>query len=165
MTFTKPSGGCLPPWRDWEATTTYTRLKIGGNASPKWRNTPGDRVANLPQMPLEGHFQRVNTPLRKLTPRERNVVIAGTIATVGVILTLILATASDSRPGPAAGCVSAVVAGRVGGEPVNGCGEDAKEICARSANYDNPRARTIGEVCDEAGIAVTPAEIAAAAQG
>jgi hypothetical protein len=116
-------------------------------------------------MPLEGHFQRVNTPLRKLTARERNVLVAGTLVTVVTILALILATAGDSRPAPAAGCVSAVVAGRVGGEPVNGCGEDAKEICARSANYDNPRARTIGEVCDEAGIVVTQAEIAAAAQG
>jgi hypothetical protein len=115
-------------------------------------------------MPLEGHFERVNTPLRKLTPRERNVVIAGTLITVGVILALILATASDSRPAPAAGCVSAVVAGRVGGEPVNGCGADAKAICARSANYDNPRARTINGKCDEAGIVVTPAEVAAAAR-
>lgn len=115
-------------------------------------------------MPLEGHFQRVNTPLRKLTARERNVLIAGMLVTIVAILALILATASDSRPAPAAGCVSAVVAGRVGGEPVNGCGEDAKEICARSANYDNPRARTINAKCDEAGIAVTQAEIAAAAK-
>jgi len=116
-------------------------------------------------MPLEGHFQRVNTPLRKLTPRERNVLIGGTLVTLVAILVLILVTAGDSRPGPAAGCVSAVVAGRVGGEPVNGCGPKAKEICARSANYDNPRARTIGEACNEAGIVVTPAEIAAAVQG
>ena len=115
-------------------------------------------------MPLEGHFQRVNTPLRKLTARERNVLIAGMLVTVVAILALILATASDSRPAPAAGCVSAVVAGRVGGEPVNGCGADAKAICARSANYDNPRARTINEKCDEAGVVVTPAEISAAAR-
>ncbi|HMJ73675.1 MAG TPA: hypothetical protein VK471_09960 [Solirubrobacterales bacterium] len=115
-------------------------------------------------MPLEGHFQRVNTPLRRLSPRERNVVIAGLLVTIVAILALILATAGDSRPGPAAGCVSAVVAGRVGGEPVNGCGQEAKAICARSANYDNPRARTIGEACDEAGVVVTRAEISAAAK-
>jgi hypothetical protein len=115
-------------------------------------------------MPLEGHFQRVNTPLRRLTSRERNVVVVATLVTAVAILALILATAGDSRPEPAAGCVSAVVAGRVGGEPVNGCGAEAKAICARSANYDNPRARTIGEKCDEAGIVVTPAEVAAAAQ-
>ena len=57
-----------------------------------------------------------------------------------------------------------IVAGRVGGEPVNGCGSDAKAICARSANYDNPRARTINAKCDEAGVVVTPAEIDAAAK-
>lgn len=115
-------------------------------------------------MPLEGHFQRVNTPLRRLTARERNVLVVGTLVTVAVLLALILATASDSRPGPAAGCVSAVVAGRVGGEPVNGCGAEAKEICARSSNYDNPRARTINGACDEAGVTVTQAEISAAAK-
>lgn len=116
-------------------------------------------------MPLEGHFQRVNTPLRKLTGRETKVLVAGTLVTVVAILALILATASDSRPAPLPGCVSTVVAGRVGGEPVNGCGAKAKAICARSANFDDPRARKIGEVCDEAGIAVTPAEVAAAGQG
>lgn len=124
----------------------------------------GSQGANLPQMPLEGHFERVNTPLRKLTPRERNVLVGGTLVTLATILVLILATAGDSRPGPAAGCVSTVVAGRVGGEPINGCGKDAKVICARSASYDNPRAQTINEKCDEAGIVVTQAEIAAAAK-
>jgi hypothetical protein len=116
-------------------------------------------------MPLEGHFQRVNTPLRKLTGRERKVLIAGSVVTALAILALILATAGDSRPGPAAGCIETVVAGRVGGEPVSGCGAEARAICARSANFDDPRARKIGEVCDESGIAVTPAEVAAAAQG
>lgn len=126
---------------------------------------PGPQAgAKVPPMPLEGHYQRVNTPLRRLSKRERNVVLAGTLVTIGVILALILATAGDSRPQPAAGCISAVVAGRVGGEPVNGCGAEAKAICARSANYDNPRARTISAKCDEAGVVVTPGEVAAAAK-
>lgn len=115
-------------------------------------------------MPLEGHYRTVNTPLRKLTGRERGVVLAGLAAIVIAILALVLATAGDSRPGPAEGCVSAVVAGRVGGEPVNGCGEKAKRICALSANYDTPRAQTISAKCAEAGIVVTPAEVAAAAR-
>jgi hypothetical protein len=115
-------------------------------------------------MPLEGHYRRVNTPLRSLARRERSVVLAGALVTIGAILTLILATAGDSRPEPAAGCISAVVAGRVGGEPVNGCGAEARAICARSANYDNPRAHTIEAKCDEAGVVVTPGEIAAAAK-
>ena len=80
------------------------------------------------------------------------------------LLVLILATAGDSRPGPAPGCISTVVAGRVGGEPVNGCGAKAQAICARAANFDDPRAQKIGEVCREAGIEASPAPPGAAAQ-
>src|SRR5258708_2841736 len=103
-------------------------------------------------MPLEGHFQRVNTPLRKLSGREIKVLVAGTVVTVVALLALILATASDSRPAPAPGCVSTVVAGRVGGEPVNGCRAEARAIFARSARFGHPPARTIPETLPEAGI-------------
>lgn len=103
-------------------------------------------------MPLEGHFQRVNTPLRKLTGREIKVLVGGTAVMVAAILALILATAGDSRPGPSPGCIEVVVAGRVGGEPVNACGAEAKAICARSAQFDVPRSHTIVDACLEAGI-------------
>jgi hypothetical protein len=103
-------------------------------------------------MPTEGHWRRVNTPLRQLTRRERNVLIAGTVVTTLAVLTLLAVTAGDSRPGPKPGCISVVVAGRVGGEPVSGCGAEAKAICARSAQFDVPRARTILEACREQGV-------------
>jgi hypothetical protein len=106
-------------------------------------------------MPLEGHFQRVNTPLRRLTKRERNVVIAGLAVTLAALLALILATASDSRPQPAAGCIYTVVAGRTGGEPVHGCGAEAEAICAHSARFQDPRAEKVVEVCREAGVPTT----------
>jgi hypothetical protein len=128
------------------------RLKIGGEDSPQWRDRACREGFNLPPMPLEGHFKRVNTPLRKLTARERNVVIATIAVTTAALLAVVLMTAGDSRPGPAPGCIETVVAGRVGGEPVNGCGAEAKAICARSAKFDNPRAHTIGEACREEGI-------------
>ncbi|HEY6551203.1 MAG TPA: hypothetical protein VIY71_08405 [Solirubrobacterales bacterium] len=106
-------------------------------------------------MPLEGHFQRVNTPLRRLTKRERNVVIAGLVVTLAALLALILATASDSRPQPAAGCIYTVVAGRTGGEPVHGCGAEAEAICAHSARFQDPRSETVVEACREAGVPTT----------
>jgi predicted metal-binding membrane protein len=106
-------------------------------------------------MPLEGHFQRVNTPLRRLTKRERNVVIAGLVVTLASLLALILATASDSRPQPAPGCIYTVVAGRTGGEPVHGCGAEAEAICAHSARFHNPRSETVVEACREAGVPTT----------
>jgi hypothetical protein len=110
------------------------------------------RRDNLGAMPMEGHWRRVNTPLRRLTARERGVLIAGTAVTVLAIVALVLATAGDSRPAPGPGCIYVVVAGRVGGEPVHGCGAEARAICARSARFEDPRAETIGEACRQAGI-------------
>jgi hypothetical protein len=101
---------------------------------------------------MEGHWRRVNTPLRKVTGRERNVLIAGLTATAVAIMAILLLTAGDSRPGPKPGCISVVVAGRVGGEPVSACGAEARAICARSAQFDVPRSRTILAACREQGI-------------
>jgi predicted metal-binding membrane protein len=106
-------------------------------------------------MPLEGHFQRVNTPLRRLTRRERNVVIAVVAITLASFIALLLATASDSRPGPAPGCIRVIVAGRTGGEIVAGCGASAEAICAHSARFDDPRAAKVVESCREAKVPTT----------
>ena len=67
-------------------------------------------------MPLEGHWQRVNTPLRRLTRRERYVAIAALAITAVALAVLLLATAEDSQPPPAPGCIRVAVAGRTGAE-------------------------------------------------
>jgi predicted metal-binding membrane protein len=103
-------------------------------------------------MPLEGHYKRANTPLRRLTRRERNVVLAGLAVTVVALLALVLATAGDSQPPPAAGCIRVAVAGRVGGELIHPCGAEAVATCKRSATFDSERSRTIVAACEEAGI-------------
>lgn len=108
-------------------------------------------------MPLEGHYKRVNTPLRRLTKRERNVVIGVLAVTVVAILALMLAPASDSDSNAAAGpgCIYTVVAGRTGGEPVHGCGTEAEEICAHATQFDDPRADKIVATCEGAGVSTT----------
>lgn len=98
-------------------------------------------------MPLEGHFQRVNTPLRRLTKRERNVVIAGLATTLIALAVLIFATAGNSQPPPAPGCIRASVAGRTGAELIQACGKEARELCARSAGRDEPQYRAIAASC------------------
>jgi hypothetical protein len=103
-------------------------------------------------MPLEGHWQRTNTPLRRLTKRERNVVIAGLATTLIALAVLLLATAGDSQPPPAPGCISVPVAGRTGAELVHGCGAEAREICARAASRDDPGSEAIVASCGERGI-------------
>jgi len=103
-------------------------------------------------MPLEGHFQRVNTPLRRLTKRERNVVIAGAVVTFVALAALILATAGDSQPPPAPGCIRASVAGRTGAELIQACGKEARELCARSAGRDEPQYQAIAKSCSDQDI-------------
>lgn len=103
-------------------------------------------------MPLEGHWQRTNTPLRKLTLRERRVVVWGTLATAIVLLALVLATAGDRQPDPAAGCIRASIAGRTGAELINGCGQRAVALCRRAAGRDEPWATSVSDACRAAAI-------------
>ena len=103
-------------------------------------------------MPLEGHWQRTNTPLRRLTKRERNVVISGLALTLVALAVLLLATAGDSKPPLAPGCISVPVAGRTGAELVHGCGVEAREICARATTRDDPGSQAIVASCSERGI-------------
>lgn len=103
-------------------------------------------------MPLEGHWQRTNTPLRRLTKRERTVVLGGLTATLIAITILLFATAGDSQPPPAPGCISVSVAGRTGAELVHRCGLEARELCARAASRDEPAYRAITAGCEGQGI-------------
>ena len=109
-------------------------------------------------MPLEGHYRRVNTPLRKLTARERNVVIAVGLVTLVAILALLFVPGHNDRPlldergGQQTGCIETAVAGRVGSEPIVGCGARAEALCKRASGYTGPRAETIVDACAEAGV-------------
>jgi hypothetical protein len=103
-------------------------------------------------MPLEGHWERVNTPVRRLTRRERMVVLIGVAATAITCLVLVLSTVGDSRPAPAPGCIYALVAGPTGSMPVSGCGAQARTICARHQTGEDPPSRTIRASCRRAGL-------------
>jgi peptidoglycan/LPS O-acetylase OafA/YrhL len=103
-------------------------------------------------VPLEGHWERVNTPLRRLTRRERNVMICAVLATIAAIVVLVALTASDSRPAPGPGCIYAIVPGAMGAAPVDGCGARARNICANHATLDDPGSRAIQADCRRAGL-------------
>lgn len=111
------------------------------------------RGAKLGAMPLEeGHWRRSNTPLRRLTRRERNVVSAGLATTIVALVALVLATAGGTHPGPGPGCISAQVAGRTGAELVAGCGAKAVDVCRRASRLEGIQAETVTDACVEAGI-------------
>jgi hypothetical protein len=118
-------------------------------------------------MPLEGHFHRVNTPLRRLTKRERNVVIAAVTVTFVSLLALVLATAGDSQPPPAPGCIRVSIAGRTGAELIQACGTEARELCAQVAGIDDPQNLAIAAGCSDQHIRplAAPAGAGAASSG
>lgn len=105
-------------------------------------------------MPLEGHYQKVNTPLRQLGARERWIVAIGSLVILVAMLALIFIPSTTEHPFTSTqrGCIEVGVAGRVGSEPVIGCGQKAVAICRRAAEFDNPRADTIIGACKEQGI-------------
>jgi hypothetical protein len=103
-------------------------------------------------MPLEGHWQKQSTPLRKLTARERRAGLAVLVVTVVALLAVVLATAGDSNPPTPKGCISATVAGIVGAETISGCGAEAEAKCAHAALFESPRANTVVAECERQGV-------------
>jgi len=105
-------------------------------------------------MPLEGHYERQTTPLYKLSGRELKAAGAALVVTVVAMLAIVAFTVSDSRPGPAQGCIRSTVAGKVGAETVSGCGQEAVALCSHAANFtgESQRARTVVADCKQQGV-------------
>jgi len=103
-------------------------------------------------MPLEGHYERQNTPLYKLSPREIKVAFGIVIVTLVAMIAVVAATAGDSNPPPALGCINPTVAGIVGAETINRCGQEAVETCAHAAEYTGARAETIVANCEKQAV-------------
>ena len=104
-------------------------------------------------MPLEGHWNRVNTPVRQLTGRERRIVAGALAFVTALTLAIVLLVATSSTKPPPAGCIDTVVAGVMGGQPVRGCGEQARAICAHHLHGTDPGSHAILADCRRAGIA------------
>jgi hypothetical protein len=110
-------------------------------------------------VPLEGHWQRVNTPLRETTPRERWIVraLVGLLAGAALVGAVVLiATSSGSGSGTggtgsAAGCVNVDVPSTMGGSAIHACGKNAQTFCRGPlAHSSDLRARALA-ACREAG--------------
>ncbi len=103
-------------------------------------------------MPLEGHYERQTTPLRKLTPRESRAALGALVVTLAAMLIVVLMTVGDSSDPVAEGCTKSTVAGIVGAETIAGCGQEAVKICSRAAEFSGARAETIVSDCNKYGI-------------
>jgi hypothetical protein len=100
-------------------------------------------------MPLEGHYERQTTPLYKLSRRELKVAFSILLVTLAAMVAVVAATAGDSNPPPAIGCINPTVAGIVGAETINRCGQEAVDTCSHAAEFTGARAETIVANCNQ----------------
>jgi hypothetical protein len=100
-------------------------------------------------MPLEGHYERQTTPLYKLSKRELKVAFSILLVTLAAMVAVVAATAGDSNPPPAIGCINPTVAGIVGAETINRCGQEAVDTCSHAAEFTGARAETIVANCNQ----------------
>jgi hypothetical protein len=104
-------------------------------------------------MPLEGHYERQTTPLYKLSRRELWVAAGILLVTLVTVSTMVAFTgASNSNPAPAVGCINPTVAGIVGAETLNRCGQEAVDTCTHASEYTGARAETIVANCEKQAV-------------
>ena len=105
-------------------------------------------------MPLEGHWGRINTPIR--TEGKRNVRIVGVLLAVvvaGVIASVVVGlTQSSPRVVAPKGCISVLIAGVMGSERFHPCGHEAAVACRSAVVKHDPASATITAACRKQGL-------------
>jgi hypothetical protein len=97
-------------------------------------------------MPVEGHWERANTPLRT---RDRRVLQVALIVAVLALVGLGIAYADRPAAQSNAGCVVANVPSTMGGATIRSCGLQAHKLCRTQGKID----RAIAEACITQGFA------------
>ena len=95
-------------------------------------------------MPVEGHWERANTPLRA---RDRRVLVV--VAAVLVVIGLGIAYAMRPAARSNAGCIVVDVPSTMGGATVRNCGAAAHDFCRTQGKLD----RTVAAACVTQGFA------------
>lgn len=112
-------------------------------------------------VPLQGHWDRVNTPLRKTTRRERALVRAVlallAVAAVAATVVVIAASGNGTSGTPLApGCIRIEVPSTMGGGTSDFCGARAASFCRGRATHEPPLDATALPKCRAAGYSVAP---------
>ena len=102
-------------------------------------------------MPLEGHWERVNTPLRSTTRREGRALIAvGAALAVLLVVTLVLSLRGGSSA-TRSGCINLTVPSTMGGATLHACGREAERWCRSDGPRQEALARQLRARCRQAG--------------
>jgi hypothetical protein len=105
-------------------------------------------------VPLQGHWDRVNTPLREIGGRERRIVwIVGALLAVAGAAAVVVAIGTGS-PGTRAGCIRVDLPSTMGGGTPQLCNSAAASFCRSDAANAPPLNDTALPKCRRAGYPV-----------
>lgn len=107
-------------------------------------------------MPLQGQWNRINTPVRKLGLRERRIVIALGVMLVGACVAAVIVAIGTSAPAIPAGCIRIEVPSTTGGGVTQLCDSAARSFCRSTAANTPPLRDTALPKCRQAGYPVAP---------
>jgi hypothetical protein len=123
-------------------------------------NTPRKPASRLAFVPLQGHWDRVNTPLRETTGRERLLVrIVLAVVGIAVLAAIVVAIATgggSNGGGTAEGCVRVDIPSTMGGSTIHACGRRAAEFCSGPIAHHPSLSGVALPRCREAGYATVP---------
>lgn len=107
-------------------------------------------------MPMEGHWARLNTPVRDTTRREKLLVrvilwlLAATVAAT-VVVAIVTSDRGTSGTALAPGCIRIEMPSTMGGSASDFCGNTAREFCQSEAVHTEPLVHTALPKCRSAG--------------
>ena len=104
-------------------------------------------------MPLEGHWERQNTPLRATTLRENRLVAIVTSLTVILIAGIVVLSVGIGSTGVGPGCLQITTGGTTGAYVLAPCGADAISLCRQQALRSDDFAIRAQAACRQAAIA------------
>jgi hypothetical protein len=103
-------------------------------------------------VPLQGHWARVNTPVRETTERERRILWVVVALLAAACLAGAIVAFGSSSPATPAGCVHLEAPSTMGGVASDICGDDARKLCTGNQAKSDPLSATILPQCRKAGL-------------
>ena len=104
-------------------------------------------------MPLEGHWERQNTPLRRTTLRENRLVAIVTSLTVVLVAGIVVLAVGIGSTRVGRGCLQITTGGTTGAFVLHPCGADAIAFCRQQAPRSDALALQAHGACRRARIA------------
>jgi hypothetical protein len=104
-----------------------------------------------------GHAESVRAQ-RKLSSRERRL-IGGVLVVLAALAIALVVSLAASGPNSANGCIYVTIAGPVGAEQIDQCGNRARDTCATALTpgaFTRGSAQSIAAACRQAGLPVGP---------